>query len=313
MIRGIACIAVCTIHFLGTISRDLATDYVHIAMWGLYIFFIFSGFILPYSLYKSSYQLKKYPLFLWKRFIRIEPPYLISIAVLITLSHLAQLSSNHTSQALEIWNMRLVYNITYLADIVNDSWFNVVFWSLAIELQFYLFIGILYPLIIHPKRLVRFSLIFPLAILAYFFKNDAYVFHYFSFFLVGMVLFQFYIKLIKLPEFLMLSIFLIIGLSLQHHLGGFICPIFAVFGTLYMQKPWKPLIFMGNISYSLYLLHIPVGTDAFVQFFQNYYSSLGAKISIAILGFGFSIACSWLFYRLIELPFKNLAKKTRYN
>ena len=75
----------------------------------------------------------------------------------------------------------------------------------TIELQFYLLIGVLYPLIIHPKSLVRYSLIFPLAILSYFFKNDAYVFHYFSFFLVGMILFQFYIKLIKLNEFLISS------------------------------------------------------------------------------------------------------------
>jgi peptidoglycan/LPS O-acetylase OafA/YrhL len=195
---------------------------------------------------------------------------------------------------------------------MKDSWLNVVFWSLAIELQFYLLIGVLYPLIIHTNPLVRLSLIVPLAILAYFFKNDVYVFHYFSFFLVGIVLFQFYIKLIKLNEFLIVSSSLIILLSFQHHLGGFLCPILAILGTLYLQKPWKPLIFMGKISYSLYLLHIPIGTDAFVQFFQNYVVSTEAKIVLAVLGFLFSIACSWFFYHLIELPFKNLAKKLHY-
>ena len=312
MIRGIACFAVCAIHFLGTISPNLAHDYVHIAMWGLYVFFIFSGFILPYSLYKSGYQLKKYHVFLWKRFIRIEPPYLISIGVIILLSYLAQFSPNHSSTPIEIWNKHLLYNITYLADIVGDSWMNVVFWSLAIELQFYVLIGVLYPLIIHSKRIVRYSFIFPLAILAYFFKNDAFVFHYFTFFLVGMVLFQFYIKLIKLNEFLVLSSGLIVLLSIQHHLGGLICPVFAIIGTLYLQKPWKPLVFLGTISYSLYLLHIPLGTDAFVQFFQNYVSSTEAKIALAVLGFFFSIACSWVFYKLIELPFKNRAKRVKY-
>lgn len=312
MIRGIACIAVCAIHFLGTISPTLAQDYVYIAMWGLYVFFIFSGFILPYSLYNSGYQIKHYHRFLWKRLIRIEPPYLLSILIIVLLSYLAQLSPNHTSKPIELLNLHMLYNVSYLVDIVNDSWLNVVFWSLAIELQFYLVVGIIYPLIVHSKRIYRYLLLLPLAILSYFFQDDAYVFHYFTFFLVGIVLFQFYIKLIPVYEFLILSLGLTILLTIQHHWGGLICSIFAVFGTLYLQKPWKPLMFMGTISYSLYLLHIPVGTDAFVQFFQNYLSSTEAKIVLAVLGFLFSIACSWIFYRLIELPFKNLAKKVRY-
>jgi peptidoglycan/LPS O-acetylase OafA/YrhL len=312
MIRGIACIAVCAIHFLGTVSPTLSKGYVQIAMWGLYVFFIFSGFILPYSLYKSGYKIKHYHRYLWKRLIRIEPPYLLSILIIVLLSFLAQLSPNHTSKPIELLNLHLFYNVTYLVDIVNDSWLNVVFWSLAIELQFYILVGVIYPLIVHSKWIYRYLLILPLAILAYFFKDDAYVFHYFTFFLVGIVLFQFYIKLISVYEFFFSSLGLTVLLTLQHHWGGLVCPIFAILGTFYLQKPWKPLIFMGTISYSLYLLHIPVGTDAFVQFFQNYVSSTEAKIVLAILGFLFSIACSWIFYLLIELPFKNLAKKVRY-
>lgn len=312
MMRGFACVAVCLAHFSGTTSNVMIQNIFHYGILGVDLFFILSGFILPYSLYKNGYQVKYYHRFLWKRLLRIEPPYLLSILIIVLLSYLAQLSPNHTSKPVELLNLHMLYNVSYLVDLVNDSWLNVVFWSLAIELQFYLVVGIIYPLIVHSKWIYRYLLLLPLAILAYFFQDDAYVFHYFTFFLVGIVLFQFYIKLIPAFEFLLWSAFFTFSLTLQHHWGGLICPIFAILGTLYFQKPWEPLMFMGTISYSLYLLHIPFGTDAFVQFFENYISSTEAKIGLAILGFFFSIICSWIFYRLIELPFKKLAKKVRY-
>lgn len=97
MIRGVACVAVCLAHFSGTTSNEIIQIIFHYGILGVDLFFVLSGFILPYSLFKSGYQLKKYYLFLWKRLIRIEPPFLISIVIIITLSYLAQLSPNHSS------------------------------------------------------------------------------------------------------------------------------------------------------------------------------------------------------------------------
>jgi len=45
--------------------------------------FVISGFVIPWSLYRSQYVLRDYPKFLLKRNVRLYPPYLASIAITI--------------------------------------------------------------------------------------------------------------------------------------------------------------------------------------------------------------------------------------
>ncbi|WP_461147988.1 acyltransferase family protein [Spirosoma pulveris] len=43
--------------------------------YGVQIFFVVSGFVIPLSLKKSNYDERGYPRFLWKRVLRLHPPY----------------------------------------------------------------------------------------------------------------------------------------------------------------------------------------------------------------------------------------------
>jgi peptidoglycan/LPS O-acetylase OafA/YrhL len=67
---------------------------------------------------------------------------------------------------------------------------------------------------------------------------------------------------------------------------------------------WRPLVFLGTISYSLYLIHAPllqvVWQAAVSGFFQ---SQLSRFVVLCVLGVPFIVACSWVFYRTCEKPF----------
>ena len=53
---------------------------------GVDIFFVISGFILPYALHKAGYQPADFFRFMWKRILRLDPPYLVCIVVVLGLN-----------------------------------------------------------------------------------------------------------------------------------------------------------------------------------------------------------------------------------
>ena len=90
LMRGIASAMVCLYHLTNGNKRLLPDDnMLRTGAWWLHtggeIFFIISGFIIPYSMYVNNYSIKNIGTFFKKRMIRIEPPYLISIAVVLVL------------------------------------------------------------------------------------------------------------------------------------------------------------------------------------------------------------------------------------
>src|SRR5260221_3438469 len=80
---------VCAIHFLGThnagplpeILRDIAVHVFH----GVPVFFVISGFVLPLAMSRAAYRISDFPRFVLKRALRLEPPYLVSIALALIL------------------------------------------------------------------------------------------------------------------------------------------------------------------------------------------------------------------------------------
>src|ERR1700751_2787177 len=44
---------------------------------GVEVFFVISGFILPWALYGADYRLSHFPRFLAKQILRLAPPYLV--------------------------------------------------------------------------------------------------------------------------------------------------------------------------------------------------------------------------------------------
>ena len=312
MLRGLASLGVCIMHLTATVQSKFINEIGYYGGYGVPIFFVISGFIIPYSLFYSSYRLYNFPNFILKRIIRLDPPYLLSIAGIFLLSFITQFSSFHSSDIIDLFNRNTLYHLFYLVGILHGKWLNPVFWTLAIEFQFYIFIGIIFPLLVNGKRIIQLLVFLFFCLIPFFLNNNEFVPEYLLMFLPGILLFFFITKKINWQLFALLGIITLLLSYFKTGIPGIACPIIATCFILFVKKPIKPLIFLGTISYSLYLIHTPFGTDGMINFLQNYIVSESGRIWLVVLSLPMIIFIAWIFYRLIEKPSIIMAGKIQY-
>src|ERR1700722_12839903 len=91
-LRGLAALAVTLYHCSLNVRLPWPQGFLSAADFGKFgveAFFVISGFILPYSLWKAGYVLGDAGKFLLKRLARLDPPYLASIVLSIVALVLA--------------------------------------------------------------------------------------------------------------------------------------------------------------------------------------------------------------------------------
>ncbi|RZK24251.1 MAG: acyltransferase, partial [Flavobacterium sp.] len=140
LLRAIAALGVCFVHLkmLTDFKTSAFLNYIFVnGQQGVTIFFVISGFILPYSLYKKQYQIKDFFNFILKRSVRVDPPYWCCILLLFILTPLPFSDFNFRG---------ILFHITYLVPFIKSAhWYSDIFWTLSIEFQFYILLGLLYP------------------------------------------------------------------------------------------------------------------------------------------------------------------------
>lgn len=312
MLRGIASLAVCMMHFFGTVPSKTLNEIGIYGGYGVPIFFVISGFIIPYTLYHSAYKINNYFKFLLKRVIRLEIPYLLTILLIILISFLAQLSSDHSLPTVKLFDKNTFYHVFYVVGIMDGKWLSPVFWTLAIEFQFYLFIGLVFPLLTNKNTLVVLTTLLLLCIMPFFSNDVRYFSSYMFTFLPGILLFFFMTRKIDLNVFIVSGILLLALIYVKTGMQGLVSPVIVVSFILFVKKPIKPLIFLGTISYSLYLLHTPIGTDGIIHFMQNHIHSDSGRIWLMLFSFIIVLTIARGFYRVVERPAKKMAEKIKY-
>ena len=147
-LRGIAALMVCWFHFT---NAQFTARFGHFQASGKYgylgvqIFFVISGFIIPFSLYRARYQLKSFFRFMLKRIARLDPPYLASIALVVLGFWLSSKLPGHAPYHVP-W-ARVAAHLGYVNAFVGMPWLQMSYWSLAIEFQYYIFVGLCFPLL----------------------------------------------------------------------------------------------------------------------------------------------------------------------
>ena len=89
-VRGLASLAVCWFH-IGLWTQLLPDGIFRYSAgygWlGPHIFFIVSGFVVPWSMYAARYRWQDAPRYIARRIVRLDPPYIIAIMVVLVLSY----------------------------------------------------------------------------------------------------------------------------------------------------------------------------------------------------------------------------------
>src|SRR5262249_17683132 len=88
-LRGIASIGVALFHFSDQLSTFVPQLIARVGWLGVDMFFVISGFVIPYSIASCRYSITDFPRFICRRLVRLEPPYLLSIVLVIVMWHVS--------------------------------------------------------------------------------------------------------------------------------------------------------------------------------------------------------------------------------
>ncbi len=353
-LRGIAVLMVIFFHYInnqligaqGMLGRILykITSFGWV---GVDLFFVLSGFLIGTILIRNRGSKNYFSTFYIRRIVRIVPNYYLLIAVFLIIGSIPFFASDYFlagNRVIPIWAYLVMVHNIFIAHLQNFGNTSLsITWSIGVEEQFY----IVFPFLIFilkekwlPFLLGLAIVLAPLIRMQYSGWIPPYVLlpcrmdsmafgvliawanHYYS--LKDLV--KKYRK--PLLALLMLDVFICGFLSARYgDLGVFKNTLFAiifslmlVFALVYKDSVYgsllriRQLVWIGTISYSLYLFHdliLGVGNVIFGSLGADNLES-GKGLLVTIGAFAVSLIFSWFVYKKLETPFVTFGKKFKY-
>ena len=307
-IRGIAALMVVIFHYTtrygqiyGYTVKPLFS--FELGNYGVQLFFIVSGFVIFLTLDKTVYAAD----FIVSRLSRLYPAYWTAVIFTFSIVYLFSLPGR------DIDIQSAIINLTMFQQWLNVSNVDGVYWTLAVELSFY---SVMF-LIFITKQLGKIDMIsliwLCIIILAKYLETNhfihineliklAFLLDYGNLFIAGIMFYKI-MDSNGTNNYLILLIALVAEYYLHGNLVFLIALYFSVF--LFFTKGYlsmlsiKPLIFLGTISYSLYLIHQNIG---YIVIQKLEMLNLSNPISIIIVPLVISISIASLMQIYIEKP-----------
>lgn len=318
-LRAIAALMVCVFHF--SWHRDVTgllyddENLVRFYGWqghiGVYVFFVISGFVIPLSMWYSRYHIINFFRFVAKRMVRLHPPFVLTLVIMGIMAICFAIKDGEP--ILTDWS-RIVHNFFLTAKFFDEDWYQDVYWTLAIEFQYYLLIGLLFPLFVLKRKWISILLFIPFILSAHLFDHITgkhVIFYHAPVFAMGIALFLYHIERIN-GLFLVL---IIAGcmIDIRYEISPEVAVACSITAYAIAALNWnnKMFNFLGKISYSLYLIHGLTGGQ-FLYFTARYADGFWSQTFLLIAALGVSIFFSWIFYRVIEEPSIKWSQRIKY-
>ena len=246
-----------------------------------------------------------------RRAIRLEPPYLVSIVLLTGLALISARLPGFRGQPPSYSVPQLLSHVVYAPGLFGFAWINIVYWSLALELQYYLLIGWSFPLIAHSTVGIRVLTIVLFEILAFLVPNELIVLHWMPLFALGILTFLYRQSMLSVRWY---AISIVIATACVLAIFGAEVAVVASATSLliaFVDLSAPLLLFLGSISYSLYLIHVPIG-GRLINAMARY--SLGPILtaSLTLAAFAACILAAHGFCLSVEKPAKAFAHRVRF-
>ena len=287
---------------------------------GVDLFFIISGFVIFMSLEKAE-NLRQ---FVGNRFARLYPAYWVCVILTYILMQLYY-QFNVIDYEKVHWR-QLLANLSMFQHYLGMPDIDGPYWTLLVELNFYILMGVLYKL----KLLRHIELWGAVACVAFLFLSwftghDGVkrlfaaipVMQYFPLFFIGMLCYRLYSGSAKTP--LVLSLVLLCALCqclmfestgrnifLKQSTYSYAIAAYTLMFLLFAFHKLKfitvqPLLFVGKVSYPLYLTHQFICLNLLFPFFTdrlqiNFYLSAFAIVLPVLIGIAAAVTY------LVEVP-----------
>lgn len=312
-LRGFAALAVAWFHTTNNFPWGAVRYSGDLGSQGVTIFFVISGFVLPLSIWGrhgDAYTLRDFGAFMARRIVRIEPPYIASVVLTVLFAYLITVVPGFPSKLPTFTVAQLLSHIAYMPRLFDYDWVQAVYWTLAYEFVFYIVLGLIFPLLMKRPAIILIAV--SAAMLAILNVMPGTFSGAVLLFAMGGAVFLRQRKLVS-------SAFMITVMILSGAWLAFSSPAAAVAGTVTALILWKAgqfhfigiwhrsLIFLGAISYSLYITHLLV-VNRIVQLGEEFFSGELQFLALSVLAISVSIACASLFHLLIERPFVTFSK-----
>lgn len=328
-LRAFSIMLVCIGHVAGTVGApEFLTPLHNLGNFGVKIFFVISGFLITYLLLIEREKTGRINLkqFYIRRTFRLFPAFFFYIACMAAADYLGWVT---------LWEGDLFHAATYTMNYHHErSWWLNHSWSLAVEEQFYLLwpflivmigrvnartaalcILLLTPFIrafmwhgleASPSAMTReFQAVADAlamgCILAYLYKERWQMPRWMNglgFYVIPPAMFVIPLIMMKLDP----ALFYIAGQSAVN-----ICAAAIIWRFMHVQSglPYrilnlKPVMWIGTLSYSLYLWQEPF-LNSWVQ---DWYASFPLNIALTFI-------CAVISYDMIERPFLNMRRHFR--
>lgn len=329
-LRGYLAIGVFFHHYIITYSwkltglweRPINSFFNNLGQFSVGMFFIITGYLFSRVILNDKLDIYSY---FKKRVYRLVPLYYVVIffmfmVIFIDSNFKLNITTELFVKHIFMW---LVFLRTMVNDYANTSQVTAgVTWTLIYEWLFYLSV----PLFFYLKKFKYVNILIVICLI--YLSLSGIVFHsldtkYISLFLIGFIVF-FIQEKIKLNFNFDTILISVINLSIiiltvvyfdsysvyQYLLLGLIFAMFVFGNSLFglLKKPFS--VALGEITYSIYLVHGIIIYIIFTLIFENFIADYG-KLYFYMLPFVSIIilSISVLTYKYIELPFMKKGKK----
>jgi len=275
-------------------------------MRGVDLFFVISGLCLSLP-FLTSERGVGYRRFLANRAWRILPAYWVALVLCALVTGAGFATSKIVPQPGELlWDASLLP--------MMGSAYNGSFWTLALEARWYFAFPLLLALyrfnrvafFLFGAALYAVSLAIPMS-----FPDVGTL----PCFMLGIVAADLYVKgkvpsgksLVRIAAIVLPAVLAFDLASSGHndpfwHFAAFLGTLLAL-GPAAKRLSWKPLVFVGAASYSIYLVHLPV----ILLLEKTFGEAFLIEFAVALVSLGAGI----VFWKFVEAPFLVLAAKRR--
>ena len=324
-LRAFAALAVAIFHFTNyykidrfLVDSESQRGFFVFGAQGVEMFYMVSGFIISYSLYKARYKINHYFHYLGKRLSRLLPPYFVTIALTVIIGYL--LTTFLWGGHYDLKIRQIVANAFFAVDFINsfdslaahfpdNEWINPIYETLKVELQFYLLIGLVFPFI--NKR--RWLLVLLGILLLYggvLTSSANTVLVHSPYFLLGIA--AFYIFEEGWHKEAVIIIIMALAVLFHYYVWqDLVIAVITLAFILFVPASFRFLNFTGKISYSYYLTHGLTGSWFLFFTFDHPFTQKYPYLMVI-----FALMISWvgafLMYYIIEKPSMLISKRITY-